>query len=83
MVVTSIAITVTGIICYFIPGCGWLIGGILTSAGLGGLFKALSEDDLSWEDFWIEVGISAVIGGITAGIGRFAQGIKIFEKLWY
>lgn len=36
-IVISVALTATGLLCYKIPGVGWVVGGSLTSAGIQGL----------------------------------------------
>ena len=56
-VITSVFITVGGLLCYLIPGVGVVVGSTLTSAGLSGLIKAVSDPDCSWTDFAKETGI--------------------------
>lgn len=36
-IIAGVGITATGLLCYAIPGIGWAVGGIITSAGISGL----------------------------------------------
>ncbi len=46
-IITSIGLTASGLLCYLIPGVGWVVGTTLLSGGISGLIESYKNKKIT------------------------------------